>query len=313
MWGRRIAIGMALGMVILHENTKAQQLVWRDRDTLSAIRIPVDTGQALLKLRITQSVEYALTLSGGFFINWEHDPNSNQVMLMQDLVYQCRGETPKGIFFSQKVTQHLGFQYFFDSIARFHVDDNQFETRLEWKIRKNHGCFLSALLSTRIFNSYRFSVSDSGCLVRTLSSSFLTPLTGIFSGGVRFKWPLFGSLNIGLTSAKLTWILDRSIYASLGTAIYYGVPEEKRYLFEYGLSLQLLINHDVLKWLHWDCDLLLFKNTNLPPDISIRNNLGFRLAKNLKARIQTRIYYEESVSKKVQLENIISVGLMLVL
>ncbi len=310
MWGRQIAVGWILGIFVLHWPTQAQQLVWKDKDIISHLKIPADSGSSIIRLRITQQLHYTLSLSGALFINWEHDPNANQVMLIQDIIYQCRVETERRFRFSQKVVHRLGFQYFFDSIARFHVDDNQFEVRLEWRIRKNHGCFLSSLLSTRLFNSYRFSVNDSGYLIRTLTSSFLTPLTGLFSGGVQLKWPFFGSLNIGITSAKLTWIRDRGIYETLGATIYYGVPEEKQYLFEYGFSIQLLINHDVSTWLHWDCDLLIFKNTNLPPDISVRNNLGFRLAKFLKAHIQTRLYYEERVSKKVQMENIVSVGLV---
>ncbi len=310
MWGRQVAIGMVLGIVVLHGSSWAQRLVWRDRDSVRTLTIPADSGHSLISLRVTQRLEYALTLSGVLFINWENDPNDNHVMMVQDILYQCKGETERRFRFTQKVVHHLGIQYFFDSIARFHVDDNQFETRLEWRIRKNHGCFLSALFSTRIFNSYMISANDSGELARTLVSSFLTPLTGLFSGGVQFKWPFFGSLNIGITSAKLTWIRDRGIYEVLEITTYYGVPQEKRYLFEYGLSIQLLINHDLMKWLHWDCDLIIFKNTNLPPDISVKNNLGFRLAKFLKARIQTRLYYEERISKKVQLENIVSVGLV---
>lgn len=310
MWGRRVTIGWILGMVVLCGSSFAQQLIWRDQGIVRNLKFPGDSGRSLVRLRVIQQLEYDFTLSGGLYINWEHDPNANQVMLLQDLVYQCRGETEKRFCFIQKVTHHLGFQYFFDSISRFHVDDNQFETRIECRIGKHHSAFLSALVSTRLFNSYRFSKTDSGLMVRTLTSSFLTPLTALFSGGIQFKWPLFGSLNIGVTSVKLTWVRDSGIYEALETEIFYGVPEGQRVLFEYGLSIQLLINHDLLKWLHWDCDLLIFKKTDLPPDISMRNNLGFRLAKRMRARIQTRIYYEEQVRENVQLENIISVGLV---
>ena len=313
MWGGQVATGMALSMFVLHGPSLAQQLVWKDQDVVRNLKIPADSGQSLVKLRISQQLEYALTLSSALFINWNHDLNANQVILLQDITYQCRVETERRFRVTQKIVHHLGIQYFFDSISRFHVDDNQFETRLEWRIKNNHGCFLSSILSTRLFNGYNFSVNENGYLIRTLNSSFLTPLIGLFSGGFQLKWPLFGSLNFGITSAKLTWIRDKGIYKAQGTNIYYGVPEEKKYLFEYGISLHLLIDYEVAKWLHWNCDLLIFKHTNLSPDISFRNKLGFRLAKFLKARIQTRIYYEERVSKKVQMENIVSVGLVVTL
>lgn len=310
MWGREVACGIALSAALLPGFSPAQQLVWREAEDFTRIRIPGDTGQSLLRLKVSQHLDYAITLSGGLFINWKHDQGANQVMLIQDLVYQCRMETRKGATFSQKIVHHLGVQYFPDSIAQVYLDDNQAETRIEWKIRRYHGGFLSLLFSTRLCNRYQILPDDSGNLVRTLSESFLTPLTGLFSGGIQFRWPAVGSLNIGLTSAKLTWIRDRNIYEILATNIYYGVPEEKRFLFEYGLSIQLLINHDITRWLHWDCDLLIFKNTNMSPDIILRNNLGFRLARFLRARMQTRVYYEERVSNRVQMENIVSAGLV---
>ncbi|MFH1297205.1 MAG: hypothetical protein ABIJ04_08040 [Bacteroidota bacterium] len=313
MWGERIATGMVLAMFVVPVPSLAQQLVWKDQNVVRKLSIPTDSGHTFVRLRISQQVEYALTFSSALFINWNHDLNANQLMLLQDMIYQCRVETERRFRITQKIVHHLGIQYFFDSISRFHVDDNQFETRLECRLKNNHGCFLSSILSTRLFNAYNFSVNKDGYLIRTLRSSFLTPLTGLFSGGFQLKWPLFGSINFGITSAKLTWIRDKGIFDALGTAIYYGVPENKKCLFEYGISLQLLIDHEVVKWLHWNCDLLIFKHTNLSPDISFKNNLGFRLAKFLKVRIQTRIFYEERVSRKVQLENMVSVGLVVTL
>lgn len=310
MWGRQITTGLALIMFFLPFISTAQQLVWQDRNTLRNLNFRADSGQSLVRLRLSQRLEYSLTFSGVFFINWDHDPNDNQVMLIQDMTYECRGETEKRFRFSQKIVHHLGIQFFFDSISRIHVDDNQLETRLEWRIRKNHGCFFSALLSTRLFNGYTLTLNVNGDQDRILNSSFLTPLTVLFSGGIQLKWPCFGSFNLGLTSAKLTWLRDKSIYEEQHTIIYYGVPENKGYLFEYGISLHLLIDHNIAKWLRWNCDLQIFKNMNLPPDVSIRNNLAFRLAKYLRAALKTRLFYEERISRKVQLENIVSVGLM---
>jgi len=299
---------MVLVMWIGPSYCPAQHLVWQDTIQLFDLGCLADSGTSLASAKIIQQVEYSLALSAALFINWDHDPGTNQVLLLQDIVYRCLAENNRRFRFSQKMVHHLGIQYFFDSITRFQVDNNQFETRLEWRIRNNHSGFLSAILTTRLFNGYDFSVNDKGYLVRTLNSSFLTPFTGLFSGGFQFKWPRFGSLNMGITSAKLTWLRDKGIYEAQQTTLLYGVPSDKKYLFEYGISLQLLIDHEVTRWLHWNCDLLLFKNSDLPPDLSLKNDLGFRLTKFLQARICTRIFYEERISNKVQLENMVSVG-----
>ncbi len=308
MMERQFVVVMTIVMWILPLRLFSQHLVWNDSVRILSLKHLADSGESLIRLRITQQVDYALTLSSLFFINWEHEQNANQVVVLHDLVYQCQAEYARKFRITQKITHHLGGQYFFDSIFRFHVDCNILETRLVWYLRKTHGIFLSAILSTRLFNGYDFSITDSGNLVKTLNSSFLTPMTGTFSGGFQFNWPQFGSLNFGLSSAKLTWIRDKQIYEAQKTNIYYGVASDRKNLFEYGFSLQLLIDKDLVKWMHWNCDLLLFKNAEAPVDLTMRNLFTFRITRFLKTQIQTRIYYEEQVSKKLQLENMVSVG-----
>ncbi|MBC8315876.1 MAG: hypothetical protein ISR57_07435 [Bacteroidales bacterium] len=308
MWGQ--GVWGYFGIIILCTPTPlaAQHLVWNDSVNVMNLKNLADSGESIIRLRITQQLDYALTLSSLFFINWEHEQNVKQVMVLHDFVYQCHVDNTRKFRFTQKITHHLGGQYFFDSIFRFHVDDNILETRLEWKLRKNHGIFLSSIISTRLFNRYDFSLNDSGNLVKKINSSFLTPMTGTFSGGFRFNWPRFGSLNFGLSSAKFTWIRDKQIYEAQKTNIYYGVTSDKKNLVEYGFSLQLQIDRDLVKWIHWNCDLLLFKNAAAPVDIIMRNLFTIRITRFLKTQFQTRIYYEEQISKKLQLENIVSVG-----
>jgi len=299
---------MVMTMFLLHGFCFPQRLVWNDRDTVRMLTIPADSGQSLLRLRITQKIEYSLALSGILFVNWERETAVNQFVVLQDLFCQWLAVNDRNLRITQKFIHHLGLQYFFDSIARFHFDENIIETRVEWKFRKNHGIFFSSCLSSRLFNSYTVETNDSGYQVRSLNSSFLTPFTGLFSTGFQFKWLRFGSLNFGISSAKFTWIRDKRIYEAQQTDICFGVPLTKKNLLEYGISFQFVVDTDVIKWMHWNCDLLIFKNTELPADVSLRNLFGFRINRFLKVRLQTRIFYEEQISRKVQVENMVSVG-----
>jgi hypothetical protein len=72
-----------------------------------------------------------------------------------------------------------------------------------------------------------------------------------------------------------------------------------------------MIEKDILKKLHWNFDLLLFKNYNTPPDMILKNLFGLRINRFLKTSLQTRIFYEEKLSRQLQFENILSVGLNL--
>ena len=308
MWCR--GVWGYFGVIILctPSSLAAQHLVWNDSVNVLNLQNLSDSGESIVRLRITQHLDYTLTLSSLFFLNWKHEKNANQIVVLHDLVYQCQADNARKFKIIQKITHHLGGQYFLDSIFRFHVDYNILETRLEWRLRKNHGIFLSSILSTRLFNEYTISVNDSGKLIQTLNSSFLTPGTGTFSGGFQFNWPRLGSLNFGLSSAKLTWIRNKQIYEALQTNIYCGVASDKKNRFEYGFSLQLMIDKELVKWMHWNCDLFLFKNIESPIDVAMRNRFTFRITKFLNTSIQTRLFYEEKISEKLQLENMVSVG-----
>ena len=115
-------------------------------------------------------------------------------------------------------------------------------------------------------------------------------------------------MTVGLSSAKLTWIRDRSIFEKQKTDKFYGVPEGKNHIFEYGLSMQLIVDKDFCKKFKWNCDLLVFKNYNSPVDVTLKNNLGFSINNFLEAGIQTRVLYEEMISKSIQLENLVTFG-----
>jgi len=157
-------------------------------------------------------------------------------------------------------------------------------------------------------NGYDYSV-DSGRIVKTMNSSFCTPLLWTFSGGLSVTWKNFGSLNLGMTSAKFTYIRDKSIFERQDVTTFYGVPQGKDHKIEFGLSMEFLADKDFLKRLHWNCDLLLFKNYAEAIDLTLKNNFGIKISKILKVTIQTQVYYEQLVSKCVQLQNLITFGL----
>jgi hypothetical protein len=133
-------------------------------------------------------------------------------------------------------------------------------------------------------------------------------LTGIFAAGFSWKNSRIAEVSIGLSGAKLTYIRNREIYSQLQVKEFYGVPESKGFIVEYGLALQIIIDQNILKRVQWNCDVHLFKNYRKPVDFILKNKIGISISKYIKGAIQTRLQYEEQVSRKLQLENMISVG-----
>ncbi|MCX6245968.1 MAG: DUF3078 domain-containing protein [Bacteroidetes bacterium] len=260
------------------------------------------------KPRFKHELEYSIALSSYLYMKWHHDKSAGNVILLQKLNYKFCFSRDSLVKFSGSLVHDLGIQSYFDSITKVHTDDNTLNTRFEIRIKKNLSFSINSNLASQLLNGYDYSVSSSGAGIRTLNSSFLTPLLWTFSGGFSLAWPMFGSLSVGFSSAKLTWIRDRSIFEKQKTEKFYGVPEGKNHLFEYGLSMQLMVDKDFCKKVKWNCDLLVFKNYNSPVDVSLKNNLGFRINNFLKAGIQTRVLYEEMISKSIQLENLVTFG-----
>jgi hypothetical protein len=176
-------------------------------------------------------------------------------------------------------------------------------------LHKKLNITFSSDISSRLLNNFDYIADEHGKPIRVLSSSFMTPLTMNFSFGLGHSWPGFGDLDIGLSSAKFIYIRDRSIFERLNVTEFYGVPKGKNHRFEYGLSVRLLVDKDLWKKVHWNCDLLLFKNYISPVDISLKSIFCFRLNKFIRTSVQTMILYQEKISKNLQMENHVNIGL----
>jgi hypothetical protein len=260
------------------------------------------------KLKYEKGLDYTISVSNFLFLNWHHDKNANQIILLQNLKYKFSLSGDSLLLFSGSFLHNLGLQSYFDSLTKIQADDNTLTTRLDIRIRKNLNFTVNSILTSRLMNGYDYYVDDSGRIVKTPNSSFCTPLLWTFSGGFSLKWKNFGSLSLSLSTAKLTYIRDRSIFGKQRVNRFYGVPEGKDHLFEYGLSLQFLADKEFFKRVNWSCDLLVFKNYTAPVDFILKNNLGIRINRFLKASIQTRVFYEETVSRSIQMENLVTFG-----
>jgi hypothetical protein len=286
-----------------------QNLVWKDTMVLVALQNPSDSGISLVQFRFTQDMEYAFTCSNLLMLNWQKGDGVGQLAMQQLVKYQSKLNYSRNFTISTSFIHSLGIQFFFDSISRFQPDENTLDTRMELKLRKNLTFTFHSNLTTRLFNGYDYSSDQGGTLLRTINSAFLTPLLGTFSAGFGWTVPRLGTFSLGLSAAKLTVVVNRDVFDQQDIMEFYGVPKEKGHWFEYGFSMHVMVDKDILKRVHWNCDLLIFKNYQKPIDLVVRNLIAIRLNKMLKATIQTRICYEKEVSENIQVENLFSLGL----
>jgi len=288
-----------------------QDIIWHDTIPVLHLTDFIEGKQKLIKYRFFQEVDYSLTFSNFLFLNWQHERNANHISLLQKLKYQTILDNNQNFRIINVFIHNLGFQILFDSITRFQMDDNTFDTRLEFRLFKYLTINFNSNLSSRFFNGYEYRTDSLGSQVKILNSSFLTPLFWTFSLGVGWTWPMFGLIGLGINAAKLTFIRDKSVYTDQTNPFFYGVPRNQNYLFEYGLSLHVMVDKNFQNRVRWICDILVFKNYNNPLDLTLKNLIDIRINKFLRTSIQTRLFYEEKVCKNIQIENMISLGIFL--
>ncbi|HNW76656.1 MAG TPA: hypothetical protein PKJ28_07185 [Bacteroidales bacterium] len=263
------------------------------------------------RFNIRQHTEYSVTTSLAGMINNPGPEEKGHFLLQHSLYYSWSFKKPDHWSLSNNFSHRLGIQCYFDSITRVQADENLFRTKLEYRFGEWGGMAIESELATRLFNGYDYLPGDSGGVVRALNSSFLTPLTWDLSPGLTFNIPGTGSVLLGLTGVRLTYLRDTTIFSAQGCPEYRGVKKGQNHLLEYGLSMKLQAKRTFLKALEWDCDLAVFKPFQKAVSLNWKNMFTFRPVKFMIISLQTRFLYEESISRRLRVENIFSAGISL--
>ncbi|MEI7980201.1 MAG: DUF3078 domain-containing protein [Bacteroidota bacterium] len=295
-------------VLFVPETVTTQTLVLGDTMVLTDLNKFAGPGKSIVRFRFTQKMEYSLAASGILLCNWQQANNTNQFSILQHFKYSALLFDDHSFRITNTFLHNLGVQIIIDSLSKIALDDNTLDTRIDYRFSRLLSLSFLSNLSTRLFNGYDYQPDGSGSFTRMPGSSFLTPLIWTFSGGIGIQVPRFLSLSFGLSAARLTWIRDKKRVENSGRSDFFGVPLDKNHLFEYGFSMHLLIDKDLGRWGNWNCDILVFKNYDKPVDLILKNLIGIRITKFIKTSIQTRVIYEEKVSKTLQIENLISVG-----
>lgn len=265
-------------------------------------------GLGLMRFRIKTETDYALTASLISSVNNPQPGMQDQLLLQHALRHSWTITKPDRFTVTNSVLHRLGIQYFPDSLTRAHPDETLFITRMEYRLTKSTAVAFDSELSTRLFNSYNYLPDDSNQIRRVLISSFLTPLVWNMALGLTYKIPQTGSVALGISGLKLTCLRDTSVFSSLGETVFHGVKRGTNHLLEYGFSGRIQTDRTFWKSVHWNCDLLVFKGYNKPVDLVLRNLIELRLMKFLVISLQTRILYDEDISRRLGVENILSAG-----
>jgi hypothetical protein len=293
------------GILLCAAVSTAQDLNWDP--ALRRLVVKGMQDQRGTRPEVMGGLDYNLTLTGFSQVNENQGKGRGQLSFLQDLKYKLKISVSR-FQLSNELVHSLGFLYYIDSTGQFQPDENSLTTRLSIEISTPLSLTATTVLTSRIFNHKETFPDENGSLCSMVSSSFLTPLICTFSGGFGLQLAQKVRLDIGLSSAKLTFLLDTTVFGRLGRTVFCGVNRGRRNYLEYGLSLHFTADRTIARKLMWYCDLLLFKADGAQIDLSLRNIFAYRIGKFMKTSLQTRLMYDEDVSLKLRMENLLSVG-----
>jgi hypothetical protein len=285
-----------------------QNLVFSDTAILSVVGSCPDSGCTLVKYRVTNSLGYSVSLTGMQFSNQGNGRSNGSISLLHHLACRSEVHLPGRCQVSNHLVHDLGILCYPDSLTLFRPDETILTSTAGWTVVRNCSLGVSTSLTTRLFNNYIYTDDTSGGQKETLSGAFCSPLRWSLSALTTWTIPDIGILNLGLSSARLTVVTNNRVLRGQAILFSTGVPAGKRHLLEYGLALQATIRRDFFQCVQWNCDISLFRSVDRKTDLSVRNLLGIRIGKYLNGSIQTRLLYEEEISRKVRVENMLTAG-----
>jgi len=150
LWGWKKAIFIELLFLCISGiEGFTQELSIREMIARYLLRNSFDFGSAQQKNHFTDQLDYSLTANGLMLANWFHDDKVNQVSAVQNLKYKYSLQNDRCLRLSGTFVHNLGFQYYFDSIARVDIDENNLSTKLDIKIEGRIFFTISSIISSR--------------------------------------------------------------------------------------------------------------------------------------------------------------------
>jgi hypothetical protein len=264
-------------------------------------------GYLLPDYLVEENLLYSLSLDN-YIISKQKGPHQpDWLSILQTIDYNTTIEKKKKFVLSHSFHHELGFQYFLDSILSKQSDKNTFISRLKLPLTDYLGFSLTSDAETQLLNTFQNQYDSSGTK-NILASAFLTPLQCIFSGGIDLSLKNLCSLSLGMSSARMTFVVNQAVYKGPDQKEFHEVRKNEYFHFDYGISSEFCLNKQFNKVLNWDCNIKAFKDFNMPADVRIKNELKFTAGHHFKISVMTRITYDQEVNQSVEVENMITIG-----
>ncbi len=200
----------------------------------------------------------------------------------------------------------MGFQDA-SSYNKFRKTDDRIDITSKYGHQVSKKWYAAALVNFNSQSLEGFAYTDT---VNTKISNFLAPGKLLLSPGMDYRPN--DKFSVFISPATVRWIFkkDLDFYA----IDKFGVPAFKKIYTEIGAYLTAKYNQPLAKWATYTGRLDLFSNYRRNPqniDVYFTNLLSMKFNKWLGTAISVDIVYDDDIIKKIQLKEILGVGITL--
>jgi Protein of unknown function (DUF3078) len=248
---------------------------------------------------------FILNLNQGALSNWVAGGEQSVLGINAIINYSLNFKRGKNTW-DNLLDMAIGFQNA-TSFGNFRKIDDRIDLTSKYGYLINHHWYLAFLAN---FNSQMLEGFDYSTLPNTKISNFLSPGKIILSPG--FDYKTSSRFSLFFSPVTVRWVLktDPDFYSMAK----FGVDSARKGNTEIGAFVTAKFNAAFTKWASFTSRIDLFSNYKRKPqnvDVLMTNLLTMKFTKLLATNISIDLIYDDDVKKRLQLKEILGIGLTL--
>lgn len=266
---------------------------------------------------IDATTDFYTTLNGTKSKNTQEEILKNNIHFYYNFTVQNRTNFRK-VKLTNYFFNEFGIRNFQDSIVAITEDIYNFKNSLSIPIKKSKFAFnFTVSNKSQFWKHYTFKPDSNKKYNKSLYTSYLSPGYTIYSGGIRFNFWNYSSIELGIASGRTTKIKNQDIFSERNATKLYGLNSGRRKKTVFGFHFLVNISTKKLfknfymeqfSQVFMDKDSLLkIKSYN----IDINNAFHYVFLKYVRLSLRTKILYDAAVFTDPTLIQQISIGFYL--
>jgi len=250
-----------------------------------------------------KSGTFILNLSQGALSNWAAGGENSTLGINSLLNYSIDLRSGRHTW-DNYFDMALGFQNA-TSFNQYRKIDDRIDITSKYGYQLTEHWYASLLFN---FNSQFLEGYDYSTIPITKISNFLTPGKIILSPGMNYKTANRFSLFISPIASRWVLKIDPDFY----NVAKFGVDSAKKSNMEFGAYISATYKADISKWATYTGRVDLFSNYKRNPqnvDLLMNNLLTMKFNKIFATNISFDLIYDDDVIKRLQLKEVLGIGL----